>query len=161
MHENKDIFTITLIVDGDNSKLLISTSETPAKEDSEAAGVIYKEDLPSQFNEIISKIPLFKTAMEEDGSEESITHSVDEFLHAYELDLLDLIEQGEEILHTDLDNDNEDDEKDEELEDHREEVLGLDNETKSDPFDIYRRDDDLGKEDALSHIDPRAAFENY
>ena len=133
MHEDQEIFTITLIVDGENSKLLLSTSETPAKEDSEASGVLYKEDLPKQFDEIVSKIPIFKLAMEEDGSEVSITHTLEELSDAFDLDLLDLIEQGEEILHVDLDNDK--DEEGEESPEHAEKVL-----SNSEPYDIYSKE---------------------
>jgi hypothetical protein len=139
MHDEQETFTITLIADGDDSKLLLSTSETPAKEDSEASGVIYKQDLPDQFDEIISKIPRFSEAIAEDGSEETITHTVDEFIDLYDLDLIDLIERGEELLGHDLDNDNEEDE------DHKP--------GDADPYDIYRNDSD-----ALSHIDPREAL---
>jgi len=161
MHENQEIFTITLITDGENSKLLLSTDETPAKDDSEASGVIYKEDLPEQFEEIVSKIPVFKTAMEEDGNEESITHSVEEFLDLYELDLVDIIERGEEILHTDLDND----ETDENNEEHEPGTFNGDDadleeydSTSPDPFAIYGDDELPNEEDAMSHIDPREAF---
>lgn len=165
MNDENEVFTITLIVDGDNSKLLLSTSETPAKEDSEASGVLYKEDLPEQFEEIVSKIPIFKTAMEEDGSEESITHTVDEFSNLYDLDLIQVIEAGEEILHVDLDDDNES----EEDEKHNKEVFNGDDsdlsefgdrDSNPDPFDIYR-DESPNKEDAMSHIDPREALGNF
>ena len=98
MHEDQEVFTVTLIVEGNNSKLLLSTSETPAKDDTEASGVIYKEDLPEQFNQVVSKIPIFKTAIDEDGSEESITHTLEEFSNIYDLDLLDIIESGDAEL---------------------------------------------------------------
>ncbi|MCI4436112.1 MAG: hypothetical protein JHC33_04795 [Ignisphaera sp.] len=151
MHDDQEVFTITLIADGSDSKLLLSTSETPAKEDSEASGVIYKEDLPEQFEEIVSKIPIFRDA--EDGSEESITHTTNEFLDLYELDLLDLIEKGEEILHVDLD----DDDESEEGEEHKELVEPDEfDATEGGPEDIFASSDD-----ALSHIDPREALDNY
>lgn len=158
MHDNQEVFTITLIVDGEDSKLLLSTSETPAKEDEDASGVIYREDLPEQFNEIISKIPVFKAAIDEDGSEESVTHTVDEFSDLYELDLLDVIESGEEILHVDLDDDGEEGEDEE----HKEAVLSSDELTE--PDDIYRDEtmdsDELpDEEDAMAHIDPREALD--
>ncbi len=154
MHENQEIFTITLITDGENSKLLLSTDETPAKEDSEASGVIYKQDLPEQFDEITSKIPVFKTALEEDGNEESITHSVEEFLDLYDLDLINVIEQGEEILHVDLDND-EAEEGDENHTPGTFDDSDLDDydETGPDPFAIYGDNDN-----SESYIDPRDAF---
>ena len=161
MHETQEIFTITLITDGENSKLLLSTDEIPAKDDSEASGVIYKEDLPEQFEEIVSKIPVFKMAMEEDGNEESITHSVEEFLDLFDLDLINVIEQGEEILHTDLD----DDEDEEDTENHKEDIFGGDDSdldeydsTGPDPFAIYGEDEFPNEDDAMSHIDPREAF---
>lgn len=161
MHQDHEIFTITYIADGDNSKLLLSTSETPAKEDSEASGVIYKEDLPEQFDEIVSKIPLFRDA--EDGSEESITHSVEEFQDLYELDLVNTIEKGEEILHVDLD----DDENEEGSEHHETDIfsgddadLGYPDTTSPDPFAIYG-DEAPDENDAMSHIDPREAFDQY
>lgn len=164
MHDNQEVFTITLIVDGDDTRLLLSTSETPAKEDDEASGVIYKTDLPDQFEEIISKIPRLKDASEEEGSEETVTHTVEDFTDLYDLDLLDLIEQGEEILHTDLD----DDDEESESEEHSNEVLGqgepsLDDSESSttEPFDIYREDEDFNQEDALAHIDPREALEKF
>lgn len=164
MHEEQEVFTITLIADGENSKLLLSTSETPAKDDDEASGVLYKEDLPEQYEEITSKIPIFKDA--EEGSEESITHSVEEFLDLYDLDLIDVIEKGEEILHTDLDDDNEAGEDEE----HNKEVFGGEDEsdledsprrTGPDPFAIYGDDDPPSEDDALAHIDPREALGNF
>lgn len=151
MPHTEDVFTITLIVDGDNSKLLLSTSETPAKEDSEASGVLYKEDLPEQFEEIISKIPIFTTAIEEEGSEESVTHTMDDFLELYDLDLNQIIEVGEEILNVDLDDDDESEEGSEHIE-----KLDLD---EADPFGIYGDSPKPG--DALSHIDPREALEEF
>ncbi|MEI6297296.1 MAG: hypothetical protein WCO84_06705 [bacterium] len=161
MHEEQEIFTITLITDGEDSKLLLSTGETPAKEDSEASGVIYKEDLPEQFEEIVSKINVFKIASEEDGNEESITHSVQEFLDLYDLDLIDVIEQGEEILHVDLD----DDEDSESEEEHPANIFDGDDsdlrdydDASPDPFAIYGNDEPPSEEDALSHIDPGAIF---
>lgn len=163
MYDNEEIFTITLIADGENSKLLLSTSETPAKEDEDASGVIYKEDLPEQFNEIVSKIPIFKEAIEEDGSEESITHTTSEFADMYELDLLDLIEKGEEILHVDLDDDGEADENEQHVKlvrDEPEEPEEL-ADTKSSPYDIYMNDEPPSEEDALNYIDPREALENF
>lgn len=162
MHQDQEVFTITYIADGDNSKLLLSTSETPAKEDSEASGVIYREDLPEQFDEIVSKIPVFKDA--EDGSEESITHTVEEFQDLYELDLINIIEKGEEILHVDLD----DDENEEGSEDHEVDIfkgddadLAYPDTTGPDPFAIYGDDEPPSKNDAMSHIDPREAFDQY
>lgn len=150
MYDNEEVFTITLIADGVDSKLLLSTSETPAKEDEDASGVIYLEDLPEQFNEIVSKISLFENA--EDGSEESITHTLAEFLNVYDLDLLELIEKGEEILHVDLTEDDED---------LVTPILEDKYDTSPDPFDIYRNDEPPAEEDALSHIDPREALGNY
>jgi hypothetical protein len=151
MFDNEEVFTITLIADGVDSKLLLSTSETPAKEDEDASGVIYLEDLPEQFNEIVSKIAIFEAA--EDGSEESVTHTLSEFLNVYDLDLLELIERGEELLHTESTEDNEDEETTPILEEK------YDN--PPDPFDIYRHGEIPSEEDALSHIDPREALENY
>jgi hypothetical protein len=151
MFDNEEVFTITLIADGVDSKLLLSTSETPAKEDEDASGVIYLEDLPEQFNEIVSKIAIFEAA--EDGSEESVTHTLSEFLNVYDLDLLELIERGEELLHTESAEDNEDEETTPILEEK------YDN--SPDPLDIYRHDEIPSEEDALSHIDPREALENY
>jgi hypothetical protein len=151
MYDSEEVFTITLIADGVDSKLLLSTSETPAKEDEDASGVIYLEDLPEQFNEIVSKIAIFEAA--EDGSEESVTHTLSEFLNVYDLDLLELIERGEELLHTESAEDNEDEETTPILEEK------YDN--SPDPLDIYRHDEIPSEEDALSHIDPREALENY
>ncbi|MCI4435545.1 MAG: hypothetical protein JHC33_01865 [Ignisphaera sp.] len=151
MYDNEEIFTITLILDGVDSKLLLSTSETPAKEDEDASGVIYLEDLPEQFNEIVSKIAIFEAA--EDGSEESVSHTLSEFLNVYDLDLLELIERGEEILHTELTENNEDEDTIPILEEKYD--------TSPDPFDIYRQDEILSEEDAFSHIDPREALGNY
>jgi hypothetical protein len=159
MHDDQEVFTLTLLMDGEDSKLLLSTSETPAKEDSEASGVIYKEDLPDQFEEIVSKIPVFRDA--EDGSEESITHTVNEFSDLYELDLLDIIEKGEEILHVDLDDDDESEEDPEHAELTNGEP-GLEPEpdsSEADPFGIYR--DAPSEDDAMGHIDPREALGNY
>ena len=161
MHGNQEVFTITLITDGDDSKLLLSTDETPAKDDSEASGVIYKADLPDQFEEIVSKVPVFKTAMEEDGNEESITYSLDDYKDLFDLDLIDVIEHGEEILHVDLDDDNED----EENEEHNTEVFnGEDSDLEdpdklsADPFAIYGDDDPPSEDDAMAHVDPLDAF---
>lgn len=163
MHEEQEVFTITLIVDGENSKLLLSTSDIPAKDDSEASGVLYKEDLPEQFNEIIAKIPSFRDA--EEGSEESVTHSVEEFLDLYDLDLIEVIEKGEEILHVDLDDDREVGEDEE----HGKEVFGGEDSdledypesTGPDPFAIYDDEETPSEEDALAHIDPREALGNF
>ncbi len=162
MHDNQEVFTITLIVDGDDTKLLFSASETPAKEDSDASGVIYRSDLPEQFNEIVSKIPIFSTAIDEEGSEESITHTFEEFQDMYELDLVNLIERGEEILHTDLDDDNEAGEDEE----HKNQVLEPESSDElTEPDDIYKdspsEENDIdfpGEEDAMAHIDPREAL---
>lgn len=161
MHENQEVYTITLIVDGEDSKLLLSTSDMPAKEDDEASGVLYKADLPEQFEEITSKIPIFTAAMQEDGSEESITHTPEEFMDLFELDLMDIIERGEEILHTDLDDDSEAGED----EAHNKQVLGMDDsnleepdESLEDPYAIYK-DEPASPEDALGHIDPREALD--
>lgn len=152
MHENEDVFTITLIADGVDSKLLLSTSDIPAKEDEDASGVIYLQDLPEQFNEIVSKISLFESA--EDGSEESITHTLSEFLNVYDLNLLELIERGEEILHVDG-IENTDEEQEPVFEDKYASQI------EPDPFDIYRHDDGISQDDALSHIDPWEALDNY
>ncbi len=163
MHENQDIFTITLITDGENSKLLLSTDETPAKDDDEASGVLYKEDLPKQFEEIVSKIPIFKLAMEEDGNEESVSHSIEEFLDLYDLDLIDVIERGEEILHVDLDDD-EENESDEEEHSDDNVFNGDDSDLRDydsaspDPFAIYGENDSPIEEDEFSRIDPGEIF---
>ena len=148
MHEEQDIFTLTLIVDGDDTRLLLSASETPAKDDDEASGVLYRDDLPEQFDEIINKIPRFADSIQEEGSEETVTHSVEEFFDLYDLDLPNVIEAGEKILHVDLDSDKEEDEK--------EGGLG-----SSDPYDIYRNDEVPDENDALAHIDPREALEEF
>ena len=152
MYDNEEVFTITLILDGVDSKLLLSTSETPAKEDEEASGVIYLQDLPEQFKEIVSKIGIFEAA--EDGSEESVSHTLSEFLNVYDLDLLELIEKGDELLHIDPIEDNEDEEP-------IAPILEDKYDTSPDPFDIYRHDKIPSEEDALSHIDPREALGNY
>jgi len=162
MHESQEIFTITLITDGENSKLLLSTNEIPAKDDEEASGILYKEDLPKQFEEIVSKIPVFKAAMEEDGNEESVSHSVEEFLDLYDLDLIAVIEEGEEILSVDLDGNENKEGKESHIDgifDGEDSDLGSSIEkdkTGSDPFAIYDRDYPTENED--SHIDPREAF---
>ena len=120
--------------------------------------------MPEQFDEIVNKIPVFKTAIDEDGAEESITHSLVDFTDMYDLDLYDIIEKGEELLHIDLDDDNEqaEDEK------HNKEVFSGDesdldskDSSKPDPFDIYRDDDKINDGDALNHIDPSEIFRNY
>lgn len=136
MRELHNEFTITLIVEGVDSKLLVSTSKIPAKEDSEASGILYREDLPEQFNEVVSKIPLFKTAIDEDGSEESITHTLDEFINIYDLDLATIIEEGEELLQVNV------------LEDV-ENVLS----ESTNPNDIYQEDNDF------DDFDPREALD--
>ena len=143
---NHELFTLTLIADGENSKLLVSTSDEPAKDDEDASGIIYKEDLPELFDEIVNKIPLFRNA--EDGSEESVSHSTEDFLNLYDLDLYDIIERGEELLGKDLDNDNEEGESEE----HVEKVQRGD----ADPYGIYNSD--INTEDALAHIDPMEAL---
>ena len=163
MYENQEVYTITLITEGDNSKLLLSTNEVPAKEDIEASGIIYREDLPEQFNEIVSKIPIFKMAIEEDGNEESVSHTIEEFLDLYELDLLNIIEAGEELLVNSEIRDNTDDEavsydsidpvfigEDADLAEY--------DTTSADPFAIYGGDEPPSEDDAMSHIDPREIF---
>ena len=142
MHDSEQEFTLTLIVDGEDSKILISNSDVPADTDEDADGVIYKSDLPDQYDDIVSKIPIFSEC--EDASKESITHTLDDYNSLYDdLDLMGVIEAGEEILHVDLDGDDESEEEHE---------LGA-----ADPYDIYR-DDAPDKDDALAHIDPREAL---
>ena len=142
MYENsKEVFTITLIVEGSDSKILLSLSDIPAKSDDEASGIIYKEDLPEQFNEIVSRIPIFKTAVEDDGSEESITHTISEFLDIYELDLLGVIESGDAELRPSISNFNKQDE-----------ILIEDNE----PYNPFER---TSNNVDPSYIDPREALD--
>ncbi len=131
-HNEDPLFTITFIVDGDDSKLLFSTSEFPAKADEEASGVIYKADLPEYFDKIVSKIPLFRDIRDEDGAEETITRTIDDFNSMYDIDILDLISKGDDLLN----NDNQDQ---------------LEN-------DIDK--DDASEDDAYLHTDPTVTLDD-
>jgi hypothetical protein len=91
---NDQIFTLTLIKNESASKILVALGEVPAKVDEEAAAIISKKLLPKTYDIIVSSIPNFKAS--EDGCEESITHSIQEFIDMYDLDLISIFEEAEE-----------------------------------------------------------------
>ena len=91
---NETTFTLTLIKDGESSRILVSHGETPAKDDDEADAVISKEQLSSTYSAIESAIPNFRDA--EDGCEDWITHTTEEFLDIYDLDLIKVFEDADE-----------------------------------------------------------------
>lgn len=91
---NDQIFTLTLIKNEDASKILVALGDVPAKADEEAAAIISEKLLPKTYDIIVSSIPNFKAS--EDGCEESITHSIDEFIDMYDLDLITIFEDAEE-----------------------------------------------------------------
>ena len=116
------IFTLTLIKDEDKSRLLVSVGETPAKTDEESDAIISEKCLPTTYKAIVSAIPNFDQA--EDGVEESICHSLEDWQNLYDLDLIKLFEDAEsesidavEEDETVADNgdEDEDEESDEEL----------------------------------------------
>jgi len=85
--------------DEDDKKLLFKDGEIPAKSEDEADAVCTPED--SIFDTIVSAVPMFRDA--EAGAEETITHSPEEFLDMYNLD----IELLEDEVGADLDGDHE------------------------------------------------------
>lgn len=87
------MFTLTLIKDGEESKILVTDGETPAKAEEEADAVISKSALASTYKAIVDAIPNFRDA--EDGCEDWITHSIEEFLDIYDLDLVKVFEDAE------------------------------------------------------------------
>jgi hypothetical protein len=91
---NETTFTLTLIKDGESSKILVSHGETPAKDDDEADAVISKEQLTSTYSAIESAIPNFRDA--EDGCEDWVTHTTEEFLDIYDLDLIKVFEDADD-----------------------------------------------------------------
>ena len=93
---NDTTFTLTLIKDGETSRILVSSSNIPAKADEDADAVISQKTLPATYKTIVDTIPNFRDA--EDGCEDWITHSVDEFLDIYDLDLVKVFEDAEEDL---------------------------------------------------------------
>ena len=88
------IFTLTLIKDGKASRILVAQGNTPAKADEEAAAIASEATLPQTYKAIVDAIPNFKEA--EDGCEDWVTHTVDEFLDIYDLDLVKVFEEAEE-----------------------------------------------------------------
>lgn len=91
---NDQTFTLTLIKNESASKILVALGEVPAKADEEAAAIISEKLLPKTYDVIVGSIPNFKAS--EDGCEESITHSIQEFIDMYDLDLITIFEEAEE-----------------------------------------------------------------
>ena len=91
---NDSMFTLTLIKDGEVSKILVTAGETPAKADDEADAIIDKSSLASTYKAIETAIPNFRDA--EDGCEDWVTHTIEEFLDIYDLDLVKVFEDADE-----------------------------------------------------------------
>lgn len=91
---NDSLFTLTLIKDGEDSRILVISGETPAKDDDEAEAIIAKKSLASTYSAIEKAIPNFRES--EDGCEDWVTHTLDEFLDIYDLDLVKVFEDAEE-----------------------------------------------------------------
>ena len=105
--------------DEDDKKLLFKDGEIPAKSEDEADAVCTPED--SIFDTIVSAIPMFRDA--EAGAEETVTHSPEEFLDMYNLD----IELLEDEVGADLDGDHEVEEAHEGLKPGLEDAPGASN----------------------------------
>ena len=91
---NEHIFTLTLIKDDKDSRILVIHGETPAKADDEADAIVSEKNLPTTYKAIVDAIPNFKEA--EDGCEDWVSHSVEEFLDIYDLDLIKVFEEAED-----------------------------------------------------------------
>lgn len=87
-------FTLTLIKDEENSRILVVQGETPAKADDEAEAIASEKALPNTYKTIVDAIPNFREA--EDGCEDWVTHTPEEFQDIYDLDLLKVFSDAEE-----------------------------------------------------------------